>query len=83
MSSIDHPSHYNSGSIEVIDYLKSELTSDQLYGFCIGNVIKYISRAPYKESMITDLYKAKWYLEYIINEIENKEVLDSGEKEEN
>ena len=54
---VNHPSHYNQGiePIEVIE--RWDLN------FNLGNVIKYTLRAPYKENMIQDLEKAKWYLE--------------------
>lgn len=40
---VDHPAHYNTGSIEVIDFIE-----DQRLGFHLGNVVKYICRAPHK-----------------------------------
>ena len=70
MSKVDHPNHYNAGKIEVIEYLKDQGIVED---FCIGNVIKYISRYKYKSSPIQDLKKAKWYLEYIINHLDKKE----------
>ena len=54
---VSHPSHYNQG-IEAIDIIESWDLN-----FSLGNVIKYTLRAPYKENMIQDLEKAKWYLE--------------------
>jgi hypothetical protein len=57
---VNHPSHYTSGKIEVIDFIE-----DQKLGFHLGNAVKYIARAgkkdPAKEK--EDLEKAKWYLE--------------------
>jgi Protein of unknwon function (DUF3310) len=55
--SIDHPSHYTVGSIEVYDFIE-EWNLD----FAIGNVVKYVARAPYKNSKLEDLKKARWYL---------------------
>ena len=61
---INHPKHYidlavrchQCGTgIECID-----LT--QLMNFCLGNVVKYIWRAPYKGNLLQDLKKAQWYL---------------------
>jgi len=66
---IDHPDHYNSGKIEVIDFIKS-LGIDE--DFCIGNAIKYISRYKHKGDPIGDLKKAKWYINYLINKLEEK-----------
>lgn len=61
--SVEHPSHYCDGSIEVIDYIE-----DKGFGYHLGNAIKYISRAgkkdPAKET--EDLRKAVWYIERYI-----------------
>ena len=54
---VNHPSHYNKG-IETIDYIESWEMN-----FNIGNVIKYTTRAGYKDNKLEDLEKAKWYLE--------------------
>mgnify|MGYP003302697096 CR=1 FL=1 len=64
---VNHPSHYNFGSIEVIDYIRSALGEEGTYDFCIGNVIKYISRAKHKGKLKEDLQKAQWYLAYAQN----------------
>lgn len=67
---VNHPKHYNSGKIEVIEYLKDQGIAED---FCIGNVIKYVSRHKHKGKPLEDLEKAKWYLDYLINLIkENK-----------
>ena len=66
---IDHPDHYNSGKIEVIDFIKS-LGIDE--DFCIGNAIKYISRYKHKDDPIGDLKKARWYIDYLIKQLEEK-----------
>lgn len=57
--SINHPPHYTSGKIEVIDFIE-----DQNLNFHLGNVIKYVCRAGLKdhEKEIEDLKKAEWYL---------------------
>jgi hypothetical protein len=67
--SVDHPSHYNQGGVETIDYLESTLTDSELVGFMKGNVIKYVSRERYKNG-VEDLKKAKWYLDRLIEYIE-------------
>lgn len=56
-SKIHSPSHYNSGSIETIDYIE-----DQGLGFHLGNAVKYISRAKHKGKEAEDIEKAIWYL---------------------
>lgn len=54
---INHPSHYNKGKIEVIDFIE-----DQGLGFHLGNAIKYICRCNYKGMTERDLDKAIWYI---------------------
>lgn len=67
---VNHPSHYTDGKIEVIDYIE-----DKQLGFCLGNAIKYISRAgkKYKDKEVEDLKKAIWYIERRIYEIEKED----------
>ena len=38
------PKHYTSNGIEPIEYMRMKMTNEQLQGFCLGNVIKYVSR---------------------------------------
>ena len=54
------PVHYHF-DIEPFDYIH-----DNQMGFAEGNVVKYITRWRYKEDGITDLYKAKQYIEMLI-----------------
>lgn len=62
-SAICHPSHYNTGKIEVIEFIE-----DQQFGYHLGNAVKYISRAGKKnpEKLIEDLEKAVWYIKRFI-----------------
>lgn len=63
---VDHPSHYNSGKIEVIDFIE-----DQCLNFHIGNVVKYAARAGKKEgsSELEDCEKALWYLSRYVHKL--------------
>ena len=63
---VNHPSHYTDGKIEVIDFIE-----DKQLGFCLGNAVKYISRAgkKYKDKEVEDLQKAIWYIERRIKEL--------------
>lgn len=56
---VNHPHHYNSGKIEVIEALE-----DWKLNFHRGNAVKYIARAGKKDPSkeIEDLQKAVWYL---------------------
>lgn len=64
--SVNSPSHYTDGKIEVIEYIE-----DKKLGFCLGNAIKYISRAGKKDPTkeVEDLKKARWYIERRIKEL--------------
>ena len=59
------PSYYNRGATPVWDFIR-----DQGLNFHLGNAIKYICRAGYKDSKIQDLEKAIHYLQ---NELEHEE----------
>lgn len=52
------PAHYTRGSIEVWDFIR-----DQDLNYHLGNAIKYICRAGFKDSKKQDLEKAIHYLE--------------------
>ena len=60
-NNVEHPSHYNQGKYEVIDVI-----NDWKLNFNLGNAIKYIARADYKNNAIEDLEKAIFYLNYEI-----------------
>jgi len=68
MSEVNHPKHYNKGKFETI-----EVIEDWNLGFHLGNVVKYISRAEHKEKKLSDLEKAKWYLDRKIELLEKKD----------
>lgn len=56
---VNHPSHYSSGKIEVIEAIE-----DWKLGFNLGNAVKYVARAGKKDPAKTkeDLEKAIWYI---------------------
>lgn len=59
MDKVNHPAHYNSGKIEVIEAIE-----DWGMDYHRGNAIKYVARAGKKhaDTMVEDLQKAIWYL---------------------
>lgn len=67
MSNIDHPSYYGSDTtyetIKVIEAWQLD--------FCLGNAVKYISRAGKKDpdKEIEDLQKAMWYIQRRIDQL--------------
>lgn len=65
---VNHPQHYGGKdnpyeAIKVIEAWK--------LGFCLGNTIKYISRAGKKDDTIQELEKALWYLKREIKNLKD------------
>lgn len=69
---IDHPSHYTSGGLETIDIMLAKFGEEITFGFCIGNVLKYLTRFGKKDlnPSLQDLKKADWYLDEAIKLLE-------------
>lgn len=64
---VNHPAHYTTGKIEVIDFI-----DDKELTYCLGNAVKYIARAGKKDpnKTIEDLKKAAWYINHEIERME-------------
>lgn len=67
---VDHPQHYGGKdnpyeAIKVIDAWG--------LNFRLGNAVKYICRAPHKNSRIEDLKKAAWYLNDEIRRLQEQD----------
>ena len=72
---VNHPPHYRNGTMETIDVIEGKLrgtTIDAFEGYLIGNIIKYLTRYPYKGG-VQDIEKALWYLEKLRSVNKNKE----------
>ena len=67
MADTHGPEYYRRGATDVWDFIR-----DQGLNFHLGNAIKYICRAGYKDSKIQDLEKAIHYLQ---NELEHEKDL--------
>ena len=69
VDNVNHPPHYTwlkvKCGIEVIDIVRH-------MDFCLGNAIKYISRAGKKGDKLEDLLKAQWYLAREIERVRNE-----------
>lgn len=62
------PVYYTKNGLSPIEAMEKGLISHEEYiGFIKGNILKYIVRADYKEDCVSDLLKAKNYLELLIN----------------
>jgi len=66
---IDHPAHYG-GADNPYEAIKVIEAWGLDKSFCLGNVVKYISRAGKKGDQIEDLKKARWYLDREISTLE-------------
>lgn len=60
-------SHYNKGGIEVIDFIRDQLTPEEFNGFCKGNILKYVPRSNHKGDPIADAQKVRDYADYWIS----------------
>ena len=70
---VNHPAHYNQGGIECIDALKAATISKTgIEAVCTANAIKYLWRYEEKNG-IEDVKKARWYIDRLIRELEEKE----------
>lgn len=67
MENVNHPKHYNTGNIEVIDAI-----DEWELNFNLGNAIKYIARSEHKGNKVQDLEKALWYIRREIEKINKK-----------
>ena len=54
-------SYYDAGGIETIKIMRAKLTPEQYIGFLLGNIIKYSTRANFKDSFDRDIEKVAVY----------------------
>jgi len=69
---INQPPHYNINwkgeqTIQTYDYIRSWKMD-----YPESNIVKYVTRHPYKGQSLRDLKKARWYLNKLIQEVENE-----------
>lgn len=69
VDNVNHPRHYTTGKIEVIDIMEDQLNPEEYRGYIKGQVLKYITRERYKNGL-EDLKKAYWYLGRLIQKME-------------
>src|SRR5699024_7391817 len=70
---VNHPSHYNYGDIEVIDFIEqvTQQYEDGFDAYIVGNALKYLARSPHKNGL-EDVKKAVWYLNRLIKRKEDE-----------
>ena len=66
---VNHPPHYNKYGVECSEALRSACGEGFEY-YLQGNVMKYLWRYRYKNG-IEDLKKANWYLELLMETVDN------------
>ena len=69
---VNHPAHYG-GADNPYEAIK--VIEAWGLGFCLGNTVKYISRAEKKGAALEDLRKAAWYLQ---REIDKRTIAKRG-----
>ena len=63
---VHNPAHYTAGGIETIDFIQAKLGPDGFRAYCLGNVLKYVTRHALKNGD-EDLKKAGVYLGWAID----------------
>lgn len=69
---VNSPDHYTHGGIETWEYLLAKMSKNGAMWYCMGNVLKYVSRGPYKGKWLEDLKKAQWYITRMIELLEER-----------
>ena len=68
---IDNQKHYTVNGIQPIQIMKANMTKEKYRGFLEGNILKYPLRYEHKNGL-EDLKKAKTYLSWLIEDIEER-----------
>ena len=74
-SAVNHPSHYRGvNGLEVFEVMEDFLPKyeNPFDGYLVGNILKYVLRAPCKGKMNEDLRKAEKHLTMLIKRTEEK-----------
>tara|TARA_B110000908_G_scaffold164474_1_gene212582 strand:+ start:627 stop:1013 length:387 start_codon:yes stop_codon:yes gene_type:complete len=67
---VNNPAHYNAGGIECIEAIEASMSVEAFEGYLKGNCLKYLWRMSYKGKALEDTKKAQWYLQKLIDSIE-------------
>ena len=68
---VNHPSHYTSGNVEVIDIIEDAVKDapDTIVSGLQWQVLKYMLRLWLKDNPKKDAQKAQWYLNRLIDKL--------------
>lgn len=69
---VNSPSHYKQGERETIENIRDTMSSEGYQGYCVGNIVKYLSRYKFKNGL-EDVRKAKKYIEFLEEELMKQE----------
>lgn len=67
-NAVNHPAHYTAGNIKCIQAIEAALAeyNDPMDAFLVGEIIKYLWRAPLKGSYAEDLRKGEYCMSLLI-----------------
>lgn len=68
---VNHPSHYTDGGIECIEAIEAQLTLEEFQGYLRACCVKYLWRYKLKGKPLQDLEKCRWYLERLMQTLED------------
>ena len=69
---VDQPPHYTAGGVECIEAIKAAMTREAYTGYLKGAALKYMWRYEKKINPVEDLRKARWYLNKLLEELDNE-----------
>ena len=70
MNEISKPKHYTQGSVECLDTIDSMLDESSRIDFYRTQIVKYLWRLRDKGSPLKDAQKARFYLDRLIQKLE-------------
>ena len=72
MNKVSKPEHYIQGPIECIDAIDAMIGGQGRKDFYRASILQYLWRCFDKGDALTDLKKARWYLNRLIAELEKE-----------
>ena len=70
---VNHPPHYTKGKYEAIDVIEDAVqhAPNAVFGTLQWQTLKYLLRMWNKDNALEDAKKARWYLDRLIDKLEN------------
>ena len=72
MNKVSKPEHYTQGSIESIDAIDAMIGGQGRKDFYRASILQYLWRCFDKGDALTDLKKARWYLNCLIEAVKKE-----------